>query len=275
MRHLILGSKGQIGSHLVDFLIQQGEETQTFDIISSPEEDLRKIPNENLTNKIKDSDFVHFLAFDVGGSKYLNKYQHTKQFLDNNIILMKNTFEALEFYKKPFIFSSSQMSNMNYSSYGVLKRLGEFYTKSLNGLIVKYWNVYGIEKDEDKAHVITDFIRKAITTKHIDMMTDGEEERQFLYAEDCCRANKILADNFNLLDKNQEYHLTSFEWSKIITVAEIISKKFKDVKVTKGILKDPVQNNKRNEPDPFIKKYWEPRVSLESGINQIIEKILV
>ena len=42
------------------------------------------------------------------------------------------------------------MSNMSYSPYGVMKRVGELYTKSLGGKIVHFWNVYGIEKDMDK-----------------------------------------------------------------------------------------------------------------------------
>ena len=64
---------------------------------------------------------------------------------------MTQTFGLLEQYKKPFVFASSQMSQMSYSPYGVMKRMGELYTESLNGLIVKFWNVYGIEKDMDKA----------------------------------------------------------------------------------------------------------------------------
>ena len=72
--------------------------------------------------------------------------------------MMVNAFEYIARYKKPFVFASSQMSNMSYSPYGVMKRVGELYTQSLNGLIVKFWNVYGIEKDMEKAHVITDFI---------------------------------------------------------------------------------------------------------------------
>ena len=63
---------------------------------------------------------------------------------------MANAFGLIEKYNKPFVFASSQMSNMSYSPYGVLKRVGELYTKSLGGLIVKFWNVYGIEKDMTK-----------------------------------------------------------------------------------------------------------------------------
>ena len=74
---------------------------------------------------------MYFLAFDVGGSHYLKKYQHTFQFIDNNTRLIANAFGLIEKYNKPFVFASSQMSNMSYSPYGVLKRVGELYTKSL------------------------------------------------------------------------------------------------------------------------------------------------
>ena len=64
---------------------------------------------------------------------------------------MNFTFDSLKKYNTPFIFASSQMSNMNDSSYGILKRIGEKYTKCLNGKIVKFWNVYGIQKNSIKS----------------------------------------------------------------------------------------------------------------------------
>ena len=54
------------------------------------------------------------------------------------------------------------MSNMTYSNYGLLKLVGERVTQSLNSNYVKFWNVYGIEKDLKKAHVITDFVKMAV-----------------------------------------------------------------------------------------------------------------
>ena len=64
--------------------------------------------------------------------------------------MLAGAFEYLNEYKTPFVFASSQMSSMSYSPYGVMKRVGELYTRSLGGLIVKFWNVYGIEKDMTK-----------------------------------------------------------------------------------------------------------------------------
>ena len=97
------------------------------------------------------------------------------------------------------------MSNMSYSPYGTLKRVGELYTESLGGLIVKFWNVYGIEKDHDKAHVITDFIRKGFEEGDFEMMTDGEEVRQFLYAEDCCEGLEAVMKNYDEFYANDPF----------------------------------------------------------------------
>ena len=46
-----------------------------------------------------------FLAFDVGGSKYIKKFQSSYKFLMNNLMIMVNTFELLAKYKKPFLFT--------------------------------------------------------------------------------------------------------------------------------------------------------------------------
>ena len=130
--------------------------------------------------------------------------------------MMANVFGHISDYKKPFVFASSQMSNMSHSPYGVMKRVGELYTKSLNGLIVKFWNVYGIEKDMEKAHVITDFIRKGFESGVIDMMTDGTEQREFLYAEDCCEALERLMLEYDQFTSDSELHITSFRSTTIL-----------------------------------------------------------
>jgi nucleoside-diphosphate-sugar epimerase len=233
------------------------------------------IPNQNLEDNIKDSDFVFFLAFDVGGSRYLKKYQHTFQFIDNNARLMANAFGLLKKYNKRFVFASSQMSNMSYSPYGVLKNVGELYTKSLNGLIVKFWNVYGIEKDHDKAHVITDFIRKGFETGVIDMLTDGQEQREFLYAEDCCEALEAIMENYNDFTSEDNLHITSFHSTKILDIANIISGQFnlidKSVKIQPSEEKDSVQMDKRNLPDTYLTKWWMPKTTIEQGIAKVFE----
>jgi nucleoside-diphosphate-sugar epimerase len=276
MKITVLGSSGQIGAYLTDYLRSKGHYVYEFDVVNNPHEDMTLIPNPLLEERISDSDFVFFLAFDVGGSRYLKKYQHTFQFIDNNTRLMANAFGLLKKYNKKFVFASSQMSNMSYSPYGVLKNVGELYTKSLNGLIVKFWNVYGIEKDHEKSHVITDFIRKGFETGVIDMLTDGKEEREFLYAEDCCEALETIMENYNDFTSEDNLHITSFHSTKILDVANIICGQFNligryDVTIQPSSEKDSVQMDKRNRPDTYLMKWWTPKTTIDQGIAKVFE----
>ena len=277
MRITVLGSSGQIGAYLSEYLSRKGHIVREFDIVNGIHQDMTHIPNTYLRNAIMESDFVFFLAFDVGGSRYLKKYQHTFDFVNNNTRLMANAFGLLEQYDKPFIFASSQMSNMSYSPYGTLKRLGELYTESLGGLIVKFWNVYGIEKDHNKAHVITDFIRKGFEDGDFEMLTDGEEVRQILYAEDCCEGLEAVMKNYDEFYANDPLHITNFDYTSIREVAIIIENEFKligkPINIIPGEASDSVQLDKRNEADPFIRKYWSPKTDLVTGISKVFESM--
>jgi|TARA_B100001093_G_scaffold149464_1_gene142196 nucleoside-diphosphate-sugar epimerase len=274
---LILGSSGQIGTHLKEFLYRkQKYQVNNFDIEMGKSFDLRNFKNKKLEKNIKNSDFIYFLAFDVGGSRYLKKYQKTFNFMINNLLIMSNVFRLLKKYKKKFIFASSQMSNMDFSPYGTLKRLGEEVTKSLNCLYVKFWNVYGIEKDLQKAHVVTDFILMALKKKKINMLTSGEEKREFLYAEDCSEGLFQMMNKFNyFLKKGREIHLTTAKKTKIINIAKIIKKILKSkgilVKILPSKKADNLQKSVNNLSNGFFLKYWKPKYSIQLGIEKIIE----
>ena len=275
MKITVLGSSGQIGAYLTKYLRDKGHEVSEFDIVNGEDQDLTKIPNPLLMREIRMSDFVFFLAFDVGGSRYLKKYQHSFDFINNNSRLITNVFGLLGEYNKRFVFASSQMSNMSYSPYGVMKRVGELYTTALKGLTVKFWNVYGVEHDEEKSHVITDFIRKGFEEGDFEMMTDGTEERQFLYAEDCCEALETIMENYTDFKPEDPLHITSFHQSSIKEVAQIIMGQFnkigKPVNISPGLAKDSVQLDKRNEADNYIMGWWLPKTNLQDGIAKVFE----
>jgi len=277
MKVLNLGSSGQIGAYLTEYLRNKGHEVIEYDKNLGARYNLTAIPSTWLESCIKQVDFVFFLAFDVGGSRYLKKYQHTFDFINNNTRLMANVFGLLEKYNKRFVFASSQMSNMSYSPYGVMKRVGELYTTSLKGLIVKFWNVYGIEKDMDKAHVITDFIKKGFEQGDFEMMTDGTEERQFLYAEDCCEALETIMENYTDFKPEDPLHITSFHATSIKEVAAIIMGQFnligKPIKINPGLAKDSVQMDKRNEANSYIMDWWLPQTNMQDGIKAVFDEM--
>lgn len=277
MKVLNLGSSGLIGSYLTEYLRGKGHEVLQYDRDLGPEFNLTAIPSTWLEHCIKNSDFVFFLAFDEGGSRFMRKYQHTFDFINNNSRIMVNVFGLLEKYKKRFIFLSSQMSNMEYSPYGIMKKTGELYTTSLKGLTVKVWNVYGVEKDPLQSHVIPDFIRKGFEFGDFDMLTDGTEERQFLYAEDCCEALETIMENYTDFKPEDPLHITSFNSSSIKDVAAIITGQFnlidRSIRITPGIAKDSVQLDKRNDPNNFIVDWWLPKTNLQDGIAKVFNEM--
>ena len=104
----------------------------------------------------------------------------------------------------------------------------------------------------------------------IQMLTDGEEERQFLYADDFSEFLLILSNIYNSINRNKSLHITSFEWATIMDIANIVSKEFGNCKIIPSSKKDTVQQNMRNEPDNYVFNFWKPKTSLQQGIRKII-----
>jgi nucleoside-diphosphate-sugar epimerase len=271
---LILGSSGQIGAELCRFL-KQRYIVWEFDLENSNKEDLRVKSNKKFIKLIKNSDFVIFLAFDVGGSRYLAKYQSTYEFTMNNIKIMENVFEELKKNEKKFIFASSQMSNMVVSQYGLLKKCGELLTEKLSGITVRFWNVYGIEKNINKSHLITDLIMGGLKKQRkYYLRTDGTEERDFLHAKDCCTALEIIMKKFDFFRKKKFIDLRYGKFTKVLNVCKIVKKLMNKKKIEVEFIplkkKDDIQN-KKNTGDNYFFKFWKPKISLEKGIKMIFD----
>lgn len=275
MKILVLGSEGLIGQALCDRAGASGIDVIRSDITLGPRHDLRR-ESTLLHDQIREADFVYFLAFDVGGSTYLRKQQYGGRFLDNNVAIMRTVFNTLlDTRNVPFLFASSQMSNMIDSPYGVLKRLGEFYTNALFGLNVRFWNVYGTEKVFEKHHVITDCILGAWHRGQISLRTDGTESRQFLYADDAAQALLNIAYRYDELPNGLDvyYDITSFEWTTIWEIAEKIAALFPGTEILASARKDTTQSLV-NEPTDRIKEFWSPTTTLDDGIKAIIYNMM-
>ena len=271
---LVLGSSGQIGSELCEFL-KLNYKVYKFDIENSQNEDLRIKSNKKFINLLRKSEFVFFLAFDVGGSRYLSKYQNSYNFTMNNIKIMENVFEELKKNKKPFIFASSQMSNMSISQYGILKKTGELLTAKLNGITVRFWNVYGIENNLNKSHLITDLILNGLKNKKkYYLRTNGLEERDFLHARDCCDALELIMKRFNFFKKKKIIDLRYGKFTKVINVCKIVKKIMNKRKINIKFIpsknNDDIQN-KKNIGDSYFFKFWRPKISLQNGLEKILE----
>jgi nucleoside-diphosphate-sugar epimerase len=137
MNNLVLGSEGFLGKRLCKFLEEKNQNVVRIDIKNSTLQDLRNmhLPLDNI-------DRVYFLAWDVGGSKYLYNSSTQLTQIEWNSQLMNNVFPQLK--ETPFVFISSQLSEKVDTVYGVQKRTGEVWTKlHQHGVSVRLWNLYG------------------------------------------------------------------------------------------------------------------------------------
>jgi len=279
MKVLLLGSEGTLGKSLYNFLCERNINVIKWDIKLNDNHDLRN--KKCIDEVLKDVNYVLFLAFDVGGAKY---DVNNKDFIDNNMKIILNTFDSLYLSKKPFIYTTSCMSTMITNPYGSLKNISEHYVSLLdNGINVKLWNVYGSEEINDKSHVIPDFIDSAFKNKIIHMRTKGNDERQFLYSIDFSEAIYFIIINHNKIKKNmyedglKTIDISSYNWVSIYDLALIIKNIFKlEYNIDIDIIKGDKSDNHSDKPEPkysLLNKYWTPTFSLENGIKDMIKNI--
>jgi nucleoside-diphosphate-sugar epimerase len=114
-----------------------------------------------------------------------------------------------------------------------------------------------------------------LKNKKINMLTSGNESREFLYADDCSMGLSIIMNKFNyFFKKKNELHLTTSKKIKIIDIAKIIKKILSKRKINISIKpsdkKDVLQNNINNEANKFLLRYWKPKTSIEGGVEKIV-----
>ena len=260
MRVLILGSRGLVGRALVNRLIASGHDVVEWDVKISAEHDLASDATLPLLRKaIESCEFTFFLAYDVGGSKYLAT--PTLDFINNNSKIMANTFTLLK--SKRFVFASSTMSNMNVA-YGALKMVGEHYTTVLGGVVARFWNIYGLQDIGDRSYVLNDFVHSFLTTNRVEMLSNGRERRQFLHTEDCAKCLETIMQNYDRMKTVVD--VSSFEWTTIHDAAKLIC----DDVVLGETAGDSHSFNE--EPDDFILRFWKPTIMLKDGVEALIQE---
>lgn len=258
MRNLIIGSEGFVGCPLCEYLQGQGEEVVRFDIKRGGHEDGRQV-----ALPLDSVDRVYFLAWEVGGAKYL--YRDDVQFvqLDWNLQLLLNVMPQLREAGVPFLFVSSQLAEEYDTVYGVTKRLGEVWTHLLHGVRVRLWNVYGGYEDRtERSHVVADFVHQALDDGRIEMLTNGEELRQFIHVDDVCRAfHTALVGGYQ-----GTYDVSTFEWVRVLDVAQMIGE-LTGAEVIPG-------NREGSTPvTPMVGKVpgWIPEYDMAQGLARMVE----
>ena len=223
MKLLILGGAGFIGSHLVDALLEQGEEVHVVDDLSTG-----KLENLNPAASfykmdICDSGFgdlicsirpevVFHLAAQVSVPRSVhNPYEDARV----NVLGTVNLLDAcVKAGVKRVVFSSSaavygmpQYLTINeahplhtISPYGASKAAAEEYIRlyqrmyGINYIILRYANVYGPRQDaEGEGGVVSIFSSRLTSREELTIFGSGEQTRDFVYVKDIVRANLAAA----------------------------------------------------------------------------------
>jgi nucleoside-diphosphate-sugar epimerase len=254
MRELVLGGEGLIGSTLAASLRARGHEVATLDLKGGC--DLRR---DDVEAYFGACDRVWFLAWDTGGAKYIENVDSQHEQYKNNCELSLRVFDALARHRKPFVFTSSQLTVVP-NAYGVTKLLAENWSRQLGGKVARLWNTYGWEQPDVRSHVVTDLVLSGLARGRVECMTDGAERRRFIYKADCADALIELAESDQALA-----HVAGAEWVSIKHVAEEVARqlgaevKLGEARGTEHII----------DPDHLLPG-WRPRVTLPEGVALVI-----
>ena len=254
--NVLLGGAGLVGSALKRKLEAHGEQTLVYDLKTGF--DLRasepRMPDGEA--------YYWFLAWDVGGAKYIMDKSQQLTILQNNLRLCEKVFNWLDKRQARFTFVSSQMAGYQ-NAYGVTKAIGETWAKLVGeGVITRLWNCYDVEEPSHRSHVIPDLIAQG-DSGYIKLMTSGEERRQFLHADDVAAAlihqrksGQPLAD------------VTSGMWLSIRELATLIAQTL-DARLEVG---DAPGYESLIEPSQPLEG-WKPAIDLSTGVQMIAQKM--
>lgn len=216
MKAFVTGGAGFIGSHLIDKLIEKGEQVTCYDNLSSGKKEFLKHlegnPNftfikgdlldlEALTKAVKDHDVV----FHIAANPFVRLgEEQTKLDLEQGPIATYNLLEAMRINNiKKIVFSSSSVvyaetppialpetygPTLPISLYGAGKLGAEGLISAFCGTfefqawIYRFANVVGIRGTHG---VIVDFIDKLNKNpKELEILGDGKQQKPYLHVSD-------------------------------------------------------------------------------------------
>ena len=217
MNILVTGGAGFIGKHLVKFLIENKNNVSVLDNFSNSDKkwiskfkkyqikifegDIRN--DEDILKATKDQDLVIHLASKISVEESIKNPSETFE------INVKGTEKVLEICKKnnvkKIIVASSaavygegnekykitEQTKLNaISPYGeskieMEKEIIKFCSNNqINYVILRFFNIYGLNQSMEYAGVITKFLEKIEKSENLIIFGDGTQTRDFVAIED-------------------------------------------------------------------------------------------
>ena len=298
MKILVTGGAGFIGSHIVEYLVQRGDNVTILDNLNTGKiENLSKVKtNINFVNgDIRDYKLLESLVNDSDGvfheaalASVQQSFKMQDEYFDINVYGTENILKLAKEYdfKVVYASSSSVYGNPNHipikesdnrnpaNPYAQTKLetelLAEKYSEiGVRVIGLRYFNVFGRRQSKEYAGVIKLFLEKIQQNKDPNINGDGLQTRDFVYIKDVVKAN-ILA-----MDSNVKHEFLNVGTGSSISIMDLANV----VIDASGLSLKPYHGPelpgdiKTTQADiGLIKKLlgWEPETRLEDWLNEVI-----
>jgi len=299
---VVTGGAGFLGSHLCDYLLDQGHrvicvdnlETGSLENIAHARGDAFSFVYQNVVDPIhidEDVDFVFHLASPAIPIDYLRLPLQT---LKVGSVGTQNALGLAKWKRARFLISSTSevygdpqvhpqpehyWGNVNpigpRGVYDEAKRYAEALTmayhrqQGVDTCIVRIFNTYGPRMRPHDGRAIPTFVRQALANEPLTVFGDGSQTRSFCYVDDLVNGLIQLASSGEHLPVNignpAEY-----------TLLELARKVLEATGSTSEIVFEalPVDDPKVRQPDITRARQllgWEPQVSLEEGLRRLLQ----
>jgi len=303
MRIIITGGAGFIGSHLVDYYIEKGNEVVVVDnLISGQKKNLvQHFGNKKFTFMETDVCTVTALDGDVDLILHFacpaSPFDYLKYPIETLMVMSAGTANMLKLAlskKAKFLLASTSevygdpeehpqkedyFGNVNLFSpravYDEGKRFAETLTLAFHRKyrlqvgIVRIFNTYGERMRAGDGRVIPTFINEALKNQPLSIFGDGKQTRSFCYITDMVKAIvKAVQTDYPLpINVGNPAEYTVFQLAEVI-------KRLCNSKSSYRFLPLPDSDPKKRKPDITKAREllcWEPEVDLEDGLKRVIE----
>lgn len=295
---IVTGGAGFIGSHIVDALINDGQEVHVIDNFSAgqkqnlnPHAILHVLDIRDKEKLIPIFQGAMYVFHEAAFPQVEYSLQHPAETHDINATGALNILEASRIQKvKRVIFASSsavygdqenlptkESSEIQpISPYGAQKYMGEMYCRlyskvfDVETVCLRYFNVYGPRQSSSGAYasVISKFIELKKGNKPITITGDGEQTRDFVNVKDVVHAN-LLAMKSTKVGKGEAVNIGSGEKYSVNHIASIIG----------GVMEYIPSRIEPKSTQADISKAkellnWTPTLKLETGLKELLGKII-